>query len=316
MTNRRYFSSIFIILLLLGTFIWFLSFSKIRINIDDKTIEYWTRGKTVEAVLKELNLPLKQNDIVYPSLNTSMTDINQIDIKRGHKVTLEVDGQIENIVTPAENVKEILTLKNITINSLDIIQPDLATKVRDGLIIKVIRVKEKTVKVQEEIPFVKEYKEDNKLWKGQFKVLKEGKKGLISKTYLVKYHNNKEVSKELIEETILREPVTEIIARGIKQTVQRAGKNLDVMKILIMKSTAYTHTGNKTYTNVWPKRGTVAVDPNVIPLGTKLYIDGYGYAIAEDIGSVIKGNRIDLFMDTKNEALKWGQRTVRVFVLK
>ncbi|MDN5324278.1 MAG: G5-linked-Ubiquitin-like domain, partial [Clostridia bacterium] len=95
MTNRRYFSSIFIILLLLGTFIWFLSFSKIRINIDDKTIEYWTRGKTVEAVLKELNLTLKQNEIVYPSLNTSMTDINQIDIKRGHKVTLEVDGQIE-----------------------------------------------------------------------------------------------------------------------------------------------------------------------------------------------------------------------------
>lgn len=83
-----------------------------------------------------------------------------------------------------------------------------------------------------------------------------------------------------------------------------------------MSATAYTHTGNKTYTGIWPSVGIVAVNPKVIPLGTRLYIDGYGYATAMDTGGAIKGNKIDLFFETRAEALKWGRRNVQVFVLK
>jgi 3D (Asp-Asp-Asp) domain-containing protein len=81
---------------------------------------------------------------------------------------------------------------------------------------------------------------------------------------------------------------------------------------VVMEATAYTHTGNKTFTGTVPKVGTIAVDPKVIPLGTRLYVEGYGYGIAEDIGSKVKGNIIDVFLDTYNEAIRWGTEFCRI----
>ena len=81
-----------------------------------------------------------------------------------------------------------------------------------------------------------------------------------------------------------------------------------------MEATAYTATGNRTATGTVPKRGTVAVDPDVIPLGTEMYIEGYGNGVAEDTGGAVKGNIIDLYMDSEQEALEWGRRPVNVTI--
>jgi 3D (Asp-Asp-Asp) domain-containing protein len=62
--------------------------------------------------------------------------------------------------------------------------------------------------------------------------------------------------------------------------------------------------------------GVVAVDPRVIPLGTRLFIPGYGYAVAGDTGSAIKGNRIDLGFATYAEAVRFGRQTVTVYILE
>jgi 3D (Asp-Asp-Asp) domain-containing protein len=82
------------------------------------------------------------------------------------------------------------------------------------------------------------------------------------------------------------------------------------------EATAYTWTGNRTATGTWPSRGTVAVDPEVIPLGTNLYIEGYGEAVAEDTGGAIKGQIIDLHMESEDECLQWGRRQVEVRVIE
>ncbi|WP_078791777.1 peptidoglycan-binding protein [Megasphaera cerevisiae] len=88
---------------------------------------------------------------------------------------------------------------------------------------------------------------------------------------------------------------------------------------IVMDATAYTaeDPGNSGYTASGQRlqRGMVSVDPSVIPLGTRLYIEGYGYAVAEDTGGSIVGNRIDLAMDSTNEALNFGRRSVVVYVL-
>jgi len=90
-------------------------------------------------------------------------------------------------------------------------------------------------------------------------------------------------------------------------------------RVLTMVATAYTSEdpGNTefTYRGNRLHKGLVAVDPTVIPLGTRLYIPGYGYAIADDIGGAIKGNRIDLAYEDRGEALKFGRRQVTVYVL-
>ncbi len=95
-------------------------------------------------------------------------------------------------------------------------------------------------------------------------------------------------------------------------------KDLDPQRISgtkVMSVTAYTHTGNATATGVMPGYGTVAVDPKQIPLGTKLYIPGYGVGIAQDTGNMAP-NTIDLFMDTNEECIKWGRKSLTIYILK
>jgi 3D (Asp-Asp-Asp) domain-containing protein len=64
------------------------------------------------------------------------------------------------------------------------------------------------------------------------------------------------------------------------------------------------------------KQGVIAVDPRIIPLGTRVYVDGYGYALAADTGGAIKGNKIDVCFETHDEALRWGMRNTKVYVLE
>lgn len=91
---------------------------------------------------------------------------------------------------------------------------------------------------------------------------------------------------------------------------------------IIMIATAYTksieegtHKGI-TRSGTQVSRGTVAVDPRVIPLGTKLYVENYGHAVALDTGGAIKENRIDLYMETKDEAFEFGRKEVRVWIIE
>ncbi|MDU5377137.1 3D domain-containing protein, partial [Peptoniphilus lacydonensis] len=93
-------------------------------------------------------------------------------------------------------------------------------------------------------------------------------------------------------------------------------------KVIVMQATAYDPTaGSTTATGTRARVGSVAVDPKVIPLGSKLYIESmdgfqsYGYATAEDTGGAIKGNRIDLFYGSNREANNFGRRNVKVYVL-
>ena len=83
---------------------------------------------------------------------------------------------------------------------------------------------------------------------------------------------------------------------------------------MIFEATAYTWTGNQTATGTWPSRGTIAVDPAIIPLGTRLYVEGYGEGIAEDTGGAIQGEIIDLYMESEDECWAWGRRQVKVQV--
>jgi 3D (Asp-Asp-Asp) domain-containing protein len=79
-----------------------------------------------------------------------------------------------------------------------------------------------------------------------------------------------------------------------------------------MVATAYTYTGNRTKCGTVPGRGTVAVDPRVIPLGSHLWVEGYGPGIAVDTGGAIRGRKVDLFMTSRGECVQFGRRVVMV----
>ena len=86
-------------------------------------------------------------------------------------------------------------------------------------------------------------------------------------------------------------------------------------QVLVMEATAYTWTGQRTASGTWPAVGTVAVDPEVIPLGTRLWVEGYGEAVALDTGGAIKGNIIDVYMADRERCIQWGRRPVEVRII-
>lgn len=107
-----------------------------------------------------------------------------------------------------------------------------------------------------------------------------------------------------------------------KRSVKSVSRS-DVGRVVMCEATAYTHTGNQTATQTWPEeKRTIAVDPEVIPLNSKVYVtcDSWsgidGVYVAEDTGGFIKGNRIDLFMDSEDQAIQWGRRWVQVQILE
>lgn len=107
--------------------------------------------------------------------------------------------------------------------------------------------------------------------------------------------------------------------KGGQSVKNSNGEPSKYSKVLTVEATAYSSqdpgNGNYTATGSRLKKGIVSVDPRLIPLGTKLYVEGYGYAVADDVGGAIKGHRIDLAYDSRSEALQFGRQTVKVYVL-
>ena len=184
------------------------------------------------------------------------------------------------------------------------------------------------------------YCEDPSLPKGKLEVLFFGQLGKARQTCLVTYENGVQTEKEVLQETVLEAPVNQIVAVGTGENIgkERAfpllgenciitetGQVLEYSHQGQFKATAYTSgiadVGYITATGTKARVGAIAVDPKVIPYGTKMFIvteDGqyvYGEATAEDCGGLIKGNRIDLFFDTVEECYAFGARMCQVYFL-
>lgn len=176
-----------------------------------------------------------------------------------------------------------------------------------------------------EIPYTTITEQSDSLTKGTTKVAQEGENGVSKVTEVTKYVNG-EVADVSVTEEVISEPVDEIIIEGTKEVPTIPGiDTVEYSKVLTMNATAYcpcakccgSYANGYTANGMKAGYGVVAVDTKVIPLGTKLYVEGYGYCIAADTGGAIKGNRIDLCYGSHQAALNsgFGHKNVKVYVL-
>ena len=121
----------------------------------------------------------------------------------------------------------------------------------------------------------------------------------------------------LPEDGVVTDSVMKHIVKRVTRIINKTPSRY--ARTLTMEATAYTSEdpgcGLYTAGGNRLRRGMVAVDPRVISLGTRLFVEGYGYAVADDTGGAIKGNRIDLAYESRPDALKFGRRMVTVYVL-
>ena len=180
----------------------------------------------------------------------------------------------------------------------------------------------KTVKQREPIPYPTLRKASTQLRSGTSRTIQNGANGEKETVYRVYLKpDGVELRREVVSTRVLKQPTQEIIEEG-KQVALASRGYFSGRRVVTMIATTYDpyHCGGsgsgRTYTGLLGGYGVVAVDPKFIPLGTRLYIEGYGYAVAADTGGAIKGNRIDLGIDSKHDAKGVdGLTPVRVHIL-
>lgn len=162
---------------------------------------------------------------------------------------------------------------------------------------------------------------DPTMAKGEQKIVQEGHAGQVSIKERVYLQGDKIIRTKELSSKVIKNMVPKIIKEGTREKiVQTSRGNVRYSKVLKMNATAYTASdGNGdgiTASGIPATRGIVAVDPEVIPLGTRLYIPGYGEALAADTGGAIQGNRIDLVVDSYGEAMNFGRQDIDVYILQ
>jgi uncharacterized protein YabE (DUF348 family) len=297
---------------------------QVRIVKDNEKKTVWTTANTVGDLLKEQKVVLNEHDQISPGSQDTIKDKMKIEIKEANHLTL-VDGRKQHQVwSTSTTVADFLTQQGIKLKQLDRVEPSLSEKIRENGVINVIRVEKVTDVVEEPILFAVVTRKDSSLAKGKEKIVSKGQQGLVSRKFEVILENGKEVSRKLISENKVKEKQDKVVAVGTKELAQQVsrgeGSNGEEYYV---NTTAYTadcngcsgHTATGINLHANPDSKVIAVDPRIIPLGTKVYVDGYGYAVAADTGSNIKGFRIDVFFSSKAEAYRWGTRKVKIKVL-
>jgi len=337
---KNYFSNgpktVFVVMLLITciTVTIFNMKKAISVIVDGKSIEVTTLKSNVTQILKSNNIALGAKDQITVSLDSDVKDGDKIYIKKAVNIKVKVDGKEYDIQTAENTVGDMLSAEKIVLSKQDKITPLKSDPLKSGLAVNITRVNTETRKENKVVNFATETKSTSELKKGIKKVIQKGKTGQTVTTSDVVYENGKEVSRNLISEKVNSKPVKEIIALGTANvyTPSRGGE-INYTKKMKVRATAYTadvnctgkgpgdaafgitSTGKRATRNPGGN-STVAVDPSVIPLGTKLWIEGYGYAIAEDIGGAIKGNHIDLYFSSSDEMWNWGARNVNIYIVK
>lgn len=291
-----------------------------------------TSRTTVGSVLDEQGIYVGEYDIVTPAVKQVVSDEQVIVIDRVKKVTVNDGGMTSEYYTTKNTVGEMLADNGIELGFYDIIDKSIDSNLEENTSLTITRVVKTTIAVDEPIPFRTVTTESQSLLEGTTKVTANGSDGVLTKKYEVFLHNGVEVSRTEVSSEVTKKPVNKVISVGTRLRPGQAPKNYK--SVITCTATAYDlsyescgkRPGDRGYgitaTGTHAKYGTVAVDPSVIPLGSKLYIetsDGgyvYGYATAEDTGGAIKGNKVDLFFPTYNECMSFGRRSVKVYILE
>ena len=307
------------------------------ITDGDQVKVYTTFATNPAAVLDKAGFELDEDDIY----TTQPGDgVSEITVQRSQLITVNNCGEQMQVSSYGETLEMLLNRLDIPTSGEYSVSMPLNTKTFDGMEFSVDR----TIRMEQtytvDLPYETIECYDPTLPEGQQEVLVTGVTGQVSKTANVVYVNSVESERTVISETVIQQPVNQIVKVGTGEKVNTKsdapaigngvivtaeGEVLTYSRAEQYKATAYTHTDAGcdmiTATGTTVRMGTVAVDPTLIPYGTRMFIvtnDGkyvYGLSTAEDCGGAIKGNRLDLYFPTDAECWKFGVRGCTVYFL-
>jgi len=330
-----------------------LAQNKYVIRDGDDIIVCMSSSDDPQVVLREAGLTLGESDTYTTQKNAGVSEIH---ITRVQMVSIYCDGQMIVVGSYGETVEEVLNSVGITLADTDQVSCSLDMATYDGMTIRINRIRTEVVEYEQTVPHVDEIYEDATLEPGEEVVLVEGADGLSRCTAEITYEDGEEVARKILSRMVVTAPKDGLILRGVDRSVKEqensgdedyrlhyltpvtpsAGSQTDAAALPYIPGTSQTFRGKVEFTataytcdgevgvtasGTTARVGAIAVDPRVIPLGTKMYIvsaDGqyvYGYCTAEDTGGAIKGNIVDLYYDTYDECIQFGRRNVIIYFI-
>ena len=294
----------------------------VSIKVDGQTITLQTRALTVQGALEEAGVVLQKADgYELVGEEEKLNDGATIEVTRAMPVKVWKAGRTTEYTIGRKTVRDVLNAVGVDYKGFQV-YPGLDTEVTPDMTIHIISPTNKLTTETRDIPYEVEMRNNDNLPRGRQNVISPGQNGQEKVTYREIKVGSETVRQELNRE-VLAEPVPEIVEVG-------TGNNLNMIETSrgfvryrsarTVEASAYTMAEGSgtglTSTGVVPYHGVVAVDPDVIPYGTRMYIPGYGFAVAADCGGAINGNTIDLFMEDYGDAISWGRRDVTVYFLE
>lgn len=181
-------------------------------------------GKTVQDALDQKGITLKEHDYLNHDLKANLTDGMRISVVRRMEVTITVDGETRSCLTCADDVESFLEEQHIAVDKKDRVTPKKTTALQEGTKITVERVSVKEITVKEPIEFETEYEYSNAMYSDQSVEKKPGIEGEKEVIYQITYVDGKEEKRKKISETVLKEPVAQVVTKGTKQRRQIVSK--------------------------------------------------------------------------------------------
>ena len=310
-----------------------LDANKITISNGGKSQLVHLAKGTVADALKKAGITLADDEISVPAPDSEITKDMVISIFKTKTVSVTADGKTKDVKLALANVYDALNFAGYEVDDDDILSTSHNEDVENINAVTIKRVTYKTESSKEKIAYdtVKKNSDDVEL--GETKVKTEGKDGEKIVTREVKYIDGEKTSDKVVAEKTIKKPVDKVVLVGTKGAATSGGAGtftdsngatVAYSQVLTGSGTAYTApAGAGTATGVRAYHGGVAVNPNIIPYGSKLYIvstDGsfvYGYATAVDTGGALMAGTaiVDCYYNTYDECVNFGRRDVNVYVL-
>lgn len=304
-------------------FVWASTEITVVVDGESRTIE--TQASQVDQALAEAAVPLDDADLVTPSRDSRVQGGMTIVVRHAVPVKLDLGGQSVEVAVVGESVADVLVAAGIDPALNPTVKPSLDAPIKEGMTVSVADTFLRVVQEEDTLAPRVRRQLDPSLKRGVKRVVTRGVSGRVLRVYRVLVTQGVETTRVLSAEKVLEPSVPSVVAVGTARrtaagafagTIPPAPKRgRRVRTIATGYSAKQPDLDDWTATGAFARRGVIAVDPDFIPLGTHVYVPGYGYAVAADTGGAIDGNRIDLCFDTVAEANFWGRRTVTIIVL-
>ncbi|HSK46872.1 MAG TPA: 3D domain-containing protein [Coriobacteriia bacterium] len=313
-----------IVVLSITGFVW--AQKQVTVVVDGVPRHVRTHAEDVAELLDDEGLTTQASDVVNPAPDAEVKAGMTVVVRHAVPVIVKIGSESTAVDVVGETVADALVAAGLDPEGMPGVSPPLATPLSGQMVISVPDV---LVRIESEqasmAPSVRRT-EDSSLGVGEKRVVSQGRPGRLLRVYRVVVAGGIEAKPVLTAEQVIEKPTATVIAIGTApkpavsfpgalQPAARSGSQR-----LRVEATGYSSEqpglSEHTATGMLARHGVVAVDPAVIPLGTRLYVQGYGMAVAADTGSAIRGARIDLCFDTVAEARAWGRRTVTVYLLQ